>query len=67
VQEFEREQAVQRHSHESKVGRGIDAFGHEEIAALAHQREARGCPQGSPEEDWLEALKELRSRAHSHA
>ena len=26
---------------------------------------ARGCPQGSPEVDWHEAVKELRSKALS--
>jgi hypothetical protein len=33
-----------------------------EIAALAYQYwQARGCPEGSPEEDWLRAVKELES------
>jgi hypothetical protein len=46
------------------VGHGIAAFGHREIAALAHKLwQARGCPEGSPEEDWFEAVKELRSHA----
>ena len=37
------------------------------IAALARQLwEARGCPEGSPEIDWFEAVKELRSRALAH-
>jgi Protein of unknown function (DUF2934) len=67
-QEFEREQDAQRHGHESTVGHGIAAFGHDDIAALAYERwEARGCPEGSPEDDWHEAVKELRSRNHSHA
>ena len=35
---------------------------HEEIGALAHALwEARGCPEGSPEEDWLRAERELKS------
>jgi hypothetical protein len=48
------------------VGHGIVAFGHAEIAALAHELWiARGCPEGSPEEDWLHAAEQLRSRAHT--
>ena len=36
---------------------------HEEIAALAYSYwEARGCVDGSQEEDWLRAEQELRSR-----
>ncbi len=66
-QEFEREQELQRHAHESTVGHGIATFGHDDIAALAYERwEARGCPEGSSDEDWFEAVKELRSRAISH-
>jgi hypothetical protein len=39
-------------------------FGHDDIAALAHAFwQARGCPEGSPDEDWLRAVKELRTRA----
>jgi hypothetical protein len=35
----------------------------EEIAALAYLFwEARGCQGGSPEEDWLRAEQELRTR-----
>ena len=42
---------------------GFPIFGHEEIAARAHQLwRARGCPEGSPEEDWLLAAQELRDR-----
>jgi hypothetical protein len=35
---------------------------HEQITALAYAlwRE-RGCPEGSPEEDWFRAEKELRA------
>jgi hypothetical protein len=54
--------------HETTVGHGIAAFGHNDIAALAYQLwEARGCPEGSPEEDWFEAVKQLRSRALNRA
>jgi hypothetical protein len=42
---------------------GTDAFGHNDIAALAHALwEARGCPTGSPEEDWFHAVQQLRAR-----
>ena len=45
---------------------GIATFGHEEIAALAHARwQARGCPEGSPEEDWYQAAHELRARGET--
>ena len=37
-QEFEREQELQRHAHESTVGHGIATFGHDDIAALAYER-----------------------------
>jgi hypothetical protein len=33
---------------------------HEDIAALAYALwQERGCPEGSPEEDWLKAEQEL--------
>jgi len=42
---------------------GIALFGHAEIAALAHKLwEARGCPEGSSDEDWFAAAEQLRSR-----
>jgi len=42
---------------------GIAIFGHEDIAALAYAIwQARGCPDGSPEEDWFHAAQELRAR-----
>jgi hypothetical protein len=40
------------------------SFGHAKIAAMAHKLwQARGCPQGSPHEDWLHALEILRTPA----
>jgi Protein of unknown function (DUF2934) len=49
------------------VGHGIAAFGHDEIAALAYELwQARGCPDGSPQEDWFHASEALRSRAYAH-
>lgn len=42
---------------------GIPLFGHRNIAALAYEFwQARGCPEGSPEEDWFHAAEQLRSR-----
>ena len=36
---------------------------HEELARLAYSYwQARGCPDGSQEEDWFRAEKELRQR-----
>jgi len=54
-------------SHEtSTVGHGIAAFGHADIAALAYELwQARGHPDGSPDEDWFHAAQQLRSRAHT--
>jgi hypothetical protein len=58
------------HAHESRqptVGHGIAAFGHEDIARLARELwEARGRPEGSPDEDWFQAVKELRARSIGH-
>lgn len=46
------------------AGHGITPFGHDETAVLAHKLwQARGCPEGSADEDWFQAVKELRSRA----
>jgi Protein of unknown function (DUF2934) len=40
---------------------GIASFGHHDIAALAYELwQARGCPEGSSEEDWFHAAMELR-------
>jgi len=49
--------AVNRH--------GIKTFGHHETAELAYELwTKRGCPQGSPQEDWFCATDELLARAH---
>jgi hypothetical protein len=64
-QALEHSQNAHEHTLETTVGHGIVAFGHDEIAALAHELwQARGCPDGSPEEDWFHAAEELRSRTH---
>jgi hypothetical protein len=45
---------------------GIATFGHHEIAELAYALwQARGCPLGSPEQDWFLAAFELRARGES--
>lgn len=66
----EKSRNAQEHSHETgehlhagTVGHGISAFGHDDIAALAYRLwQERGSPEGSPEEDWFQATKELRNR-----
>jgi hypothetical protein len=64
---MEHSPAVHHDAQTPTVGHGIAAFGHKEIAALAYELwEARGCPDGSPEEDWSHAVEQLRSRAISH-
>ena len=45
---------------------GIATFGHDDIAALAHELwQSRGCPERSPEEDWFHAAQQLRDRKES--
>jgi hypothetical protein len=63
------EHSESAHQHSAQMPRGpvnehgIATFGHAEIAQLAHAlRQARGCPQGSPEEDWFHAAHDLRVR-----
>jgi hypothetical protein len=58
-----RQEAEHHASPESSGGHGIHNFGHREIAELAYEHwQARGCPEGSADEDWASAVKELRSR-----
>jgi len=60
---LEHSQEAHRHT-QGTVGHGIATFGHDEIAALAYELwQARGCPDGSPEEDWFHAAEALRSHA----
>jgi len=57
-------QAADKLTKAMAFGYGVMTFGHDEIAALAYALwQARGCPYGSPEEDWLRAERELRARA----
>lgn len=55
-QALEHSRNAHQHTHAATVG-------HADIAARAHELwQARGCPEGSSEEDWLAAAEELRSR-----
>jgi hypothetical protein len=66
-QALEHSEAAHQHPQAAKVGHGIAAFGHDDIAALARELwQARGCPAGSPQEDWFHAVEELRSRSFGH-
>jgi hypothetical protein len=50
-------------SNKPTTGHGMTAFGHAEIAERAHSIwESKGHPEGSAEEDWQQAVEELRSR-----
>ena len=54
-------------SPKTTVGHGVPAFGHNDIEKLAYEFwQARGCPFGSPEEDWSLAVEKLRSQAFGH-
>lgn len=69
----ERSRQALEHSHHAYVQTGKAhpggtlqhddaALGHEETAALAHTIwQARGCPEGSPDDDWFHASELLRS------
>jgi hypothetical protein len=62
-QALEHSQDAHQHTQSATTGHGIASFGHADIAALAHELwEARGCPDGSPQEDWFHAAEQLRSR-----
>lgn len=55
-------------THGGTTGHGVLAFTHGDIAARAYSLwEERGCPEGSSDEDWYRAVKELRSLASSIA
>lgn len=69
----ERSQQALEHSHQAHVQTGKAHLGgalqhddavlrYEETATLAHTLwQARGCPDGSPNEDWFQASEMLRS------
>ena len=65
-QALEYPQAAHQRTQAGTTGHGIAAFGHDDIAALAHELwKARGCPDGSPQEDWFHAAEQLRSRTYA--
>ena len=48
---------------EQGVGGFSDAVTTKDVAILAYEFwQARGCPEGSPDEDWFHAMRVLRSR-----
>ena len=67
---LEHSQQAYLHSEQAHKGavneHGIATFGHEDIAELAYEQwQARGCPEGSGEEDWFRAARELRARGEN--
>jgi hypothetical protein len=65
-QALDHDRDANRDGHGTPGEHRVATFGHTEIEALAHELwKARGCPQGSPDVDWLEALKQLRTSALS--
>jgi hypothetical protein len=65
-QALEQSQNAHRYTQAAAAGH-VRAFGHDDIAALAFQLwQARGCPDGSPQEDWFHAAEQLRSRSYAH-
>ena len=66
-QQIEHSPEAHEHSQTTTTGHGVIAFGHNEIAALAHELwKARGCPAGSADEDWFRAVEQLRAHALGH-
>ena len=62
-QSHEHLQGAHQRTKAATTGHDITAFGHDDIASLAYELwQGRGCPNGSPEEDWFHAAEELRSR-----
>ena len=65
-QALEHSYDAHQHPQSATTGHGIAAFGHNDIAALAYELwHARGCPHGSPQEDWFRAAERLRSRTEN--
>jgi|SRR5271157_1528806 len=68
------EHSPQSHQHTGQAHRdevnehGFAIFRHADIAALAYALwEARGRPEGSPDEDWFHAAQQLRARSETIA
>jgi len=65
-QALERSHNAHQQTRTATGAHGIATFGHNDIAALAYELwQARGRPDGSPEEDWFHAAEKLRSRAEA--
>lgn len=63
-QALEHSGTAHQHTEAATTGHGVKAFGHDDIAALAYDLWlTRGGSEGSPQEDWFLAVKQLRSRA----
>jgi Protein of unknown function (DUF2934) len=64
-QSLEHSQEAHQQGQAATIGHGIAAFGHDDIATLARELwQARGCPDGTPQDDWFRAVEELRSRSY---
>ncbi len=57
---YEQNQQADREAHNEH---GTSRLEHDDLAIIAHRLwEARGCPMGSPDEDWFQAAQELQLR-----
>lgn len=66
-QALEHSQEAHRHTQAAAEAHSVVSFSHDDLANLAYELwQARGCPDGSPEEDWFHAAEELRARADRH-
>jgi DUF2934 family protein len=66
-QALEHSQHAHEHTRAASSVHGIATFGHDDIAVLAHELwQERGCPDGSPQEDWFRAAEQLRSHTQTH-
>ena len=62
-QALEHSQAAHRQTEAAANRHPIDTFAGDEIAKLAYRLwNERGCPDGSPQEDWFRAKEELLAR-----
>jgi hypothetical protein len=62
-QAAEHSRAAYRQTQAVMEGHGLAPFGHNEIAELAKELwQARGCPEGSSQRDWFQAVAQLRAQ-----
>jgi hypothetical protein len=65
-QAHESSQESHRQDHAAAPEQVLETFGHRDIAALAYELwQARGCPEGSSDEDWFQAVRQLRLQAQN--